>query len=170
MPPDVLLPDNRLEVLLEQALDSQLTKCLYHNTHHLAISLLYDYECGREQIPTTTSQVGTPKTLLLPPAHFWSSFFHLLFLQPPPPVTCTHPHTLACKHATPIHPKFRAPVCNILRNCTPCPGYCRVRLGQRMCAVHRCQKNEENSSRSSMVYELKYCTRSLPQIYAASKA
>ncbi|KAK9820308.1 hypothetical protein WJX72_008774 [[Myrmecia] bisecta] len=56
-PPDVMLPERRLEVLLEQALHSQMNRSLYHNTSHAAVSLLSDYKCGREQLPSVTTQV-----------------------------------------------------------------------------------------------------------------
>lgn len=57
VPPDVMLPHSRLEVLVEQAIEAQLTRCLYHNTSQVSVSLLSDYKCGREQIPTCTTQV-----------------------------------------------------------------------------------------------------------------
>lgn len=52
-----MLPDHRLEALLEQAIEAQLAQCPYYNTHQAAVSLLSDYKCGREQIPTATTQV-----------------------------------------------------------------------------------------------------------------
>ncbi|KAK9865403.1 hypothetical protein WJX84_007229 [Apatococcus fuscideae] len=55
--PEVMLPERRLEVLLEQALQSQLASCPFHNAQPAAVSLLHDYQCGREQIPTCTTQV-----------------------------------------------------------------------------------------------------------------
>lgn len=57
IPPDEMLPDRRLEALLEQAIEAQLAQCPYYNTHQAAVSLLSDYRCGREQIPTATTQV-----------------------------------------------------------------------------------------------------------------
>lgn len=58
IPAEVMLPDRRLEALVEQALSAQLSRCLYHNSPAALPSLLTDYECGREQIPTVTTQVG----------------------------------------------------------------------------------------------------------------
>ncbi len=57
VPPEEMLPDRRLENLLEQAIDAQLAQCPYYNTHQATVSLLSDYKCGREQIPTATTQV-----------------------------------------------------------------------------------------------------------------
>lgn len=57
VPPEVMLPERRLEVLVGQALQSQLASCPFHNAQPAAISLLHDFQCGREQIPTCTTQV-----------------------------------------------------------------------------------------------------------------
>ena len=46
----------RLEALLEQAIDAQLRRCMFHNNHRVAVSLLTDYVAGAEQIPTRTVQ------------------------------------------------------------------------------------------------------------------
>lgn len=59
VPPDVMLPPRRLEVLVEQAIELQLSRCVYHNSPTKNVSLLLDYECGPEQIPTTTTQAST---------------------------------------------------------------------------------------------------------------
>lgn len=52
VPPDVMLPDDRLLGLLEQAIESQLSKCIYHNSSTALPSLLSDYTAGEEQIPS----------------------------------------------------------------------------------------------------------------------
>lgn len=52
MPPEVMLPDNRMLGLLEQAIESQLNKCVYHNSKNAVPSLLSDYTVGEEQIPS----------------------------------------------------------------------------------------------------------------------
>lgn len=54
VPADVMLAEDRLLTLLDQAIDSQLSKCLYHNTRDAMPSLLSDYACGEEQIPNHT--------------------------------------------------------------------------------------------------------------------
>ncbi|KAI8101236.1 hypothetical protein M9435_001344 [Picochlorum sp. BPE23] len=50
--PEVLMPENRLEVLLEQAVTSQIEKCRYHNTRNPRVSLMTDYKAGPECLPT----------------------------------------------------------------------------------------------------------------------
>jgi hypothetical protein len=56
LPPALLLPERRLQVLLEQALDSQRAACRVHNTDSPHMSLLQDHCCvGR--VPTHTLQV-----------------------------------------------------------------------------------------------------------------
>ena len=60
LPPKVMLESGRLEVLLEQAVDAQLARCMFHNNHRVAISLLSDYVAGAEQIPRSTVQVRPP--------------------------------------------------------------------------------------------------------------
>ena len=52
----MMLARSRLEALLEQAIDAQLARCMFHNNHHVAVSLLSDYVAGAEQIPTRTVQ------------------------------------------------------------------------------------------------------------------
>lgn len=58
IPADVMLPERRLEELVEQALLAQVAACRYHNTPGIRPSLLRDYACGTEQIPTCTTQAG----------------------------------------------------------------------------------------------------------------
>ncbi|GAB4817799.1 hypothetical protein N2152v2_004845 [Parachlorella kessleri] len=57
LPPEVLLPQQRLEALVEQALTWQLAGSPLHNSPGAVPSLLRDYSCGMEQVPTTTTQV-----------------------------------------------------------------------------------------------------------------
>ncbi len=57
VPAGTLLPENRLEELIEQALTTQIEKCRLHNTLHPDISLLRNYSCGLEQLPVHCSQI-----------------------------------------------------------------------------------------------------------------
>eukprot|EP00243_Klebsormidium_subtile_P002915 TRINITY_DN15944_c0_g1_i1.p1 TRINITY_DN15944_c0_g1~~TRINITY_DN15944_c0_g1_i1.p1 ORF type:complete len:606 (-),score=172.76 TRINITY_DN15944_c0_g1_i1:173-1990(-) len=57
LPPSVLIPEKRLEVLVEQALAHQQAACEFHNTQDEAFCLFADHKCGRDQIPTETVQV-----------------------------------------------------------------------------------------------------------------
>ena len=57
LPPSVLVPEARLEELVEQALVAQLERCPYHNSRALRLSLFIDYTAGPEQLPTRASQV-----------------------------------------------------------------------------------------------------------------
>lgn len=58
MPPALMVPERRLEVLVEQALTAQLSAAMFHNRATAAVSLLTDYRAGTEHIPTRTVQVG----------------------------------------------------------------------------------------------------------------
>ena len=55
--PSVVIPDRRLEHLLEQSLIMQRKKCFFHNSVDQPLSLYYDHKCGRDQIPNQTIQV-----------------------------------------------------------------------------------------------------------------
>lgn len=57
VPPGTLLPENRLEELVEQALLAQIDACRLHNTSSPHISLLRNYSCGLEQLPLICSQI-----------------------------------------------------------------------------------------------------------------
>ena len=59
VPPALMVPERRLEVLVEQALTAQLSAAMFHNRATAAVSLLTDYHAGTEHIPTRTVQVRT---------------------------------------------------------------------------------------------------------------
>lgn len=58
LPPPVIVPERRLEHLVETAVGSQIDSCLYHNSSG-PVSLYEDHCCGRDQIPTDTVQILT---------------------------------------------------------------------------------------------------------------
>jgi hypothetical protein len=57
LPPAIVLPERRLEHLVETAVTAQFDSCMYHNKLD-EVSLYEDHCCGRDQIPTETVQVG----------------------------------------------------------------------------------------------------------------
>ncbi|KAF9620547.1 hypothetical protein IFM89_013212 [Coptis chinensis] len=57
LPPTVMIPERRLEHLVEQALNVQLEACFFHNSLDSAMSLYTDHHCGKDQIPSQTLQV-----------------------------------------------------------------------------------------------------------------
>ncbi|KAJ7547579.1 hypothetical protein O6H91_08G093000 [Diphasiastrum complanatum] len=57
LPPDIMIPEKRLEGLIEQALSVQRKACMFHNSLDQALTLYTDHCCGRDQIPTQTIQV-----------------------------------------------------------------------------------------------------------------
>lgn len=59
-PPQVLIPEKRLEHLVEKALDVQVDACMFHNTLDADMSLYSDHICERDHIPSQTKQVGDP--------------------------------------------------------------------------------------------------------------
>uniref|UniRef100_A0A8C4Q3N3 WD repeat-containing protein 26 n=1 Tax=Eptatretus burgeri TaxID=7764 RepID=A0A8C4Q3N3_EPTBU len=63
LPPSVMLPPRRLQTLLQQAIELQKERCLYHNTRlepsFASISLLADHVCTRKQFPCCARQILT---------------------------------------------------------------------------------------------------------------
>ncbi|KAK3004188.1 hypothetical protein RJ639_019639 [Escallonia herrerae] len=57
LPAAVMIPERRLEHLVEQALDVQRDACVFHNTLDSEFSLYVDHQCGRNQIPSHTLQI-----------------------------------------------------------------------------------------------------------------
>ncbi|VAI13753.1 unnamed protein product [Triticum turgidum subsp. durum] len=57
LPPAVMVPERRLENIVEQALTVQREACYLHNSID-GLSLYVDHHCGRDQIPSRTLQVG----------------------------------------------------------------------------------------------------------------
>ncbi|KAK6142394.1 hypothetical protein DH2020_022742 [Rehmannia glutinosa] len=57
LPPTVIIPENRLVHLVEQALDLQRDACRFHNSSVAEMSLLTDHQCGRDRIPCQTLQI-----------------------------------------------------------------------------------------------------------------
>jgi len=56
LPPTVMVPERRLEHLVEQALNVQREACYFHNSLD-NLSLYTDHQCGKDQIPARTTQV-----------------------------------------------------------------------------------------------------------------
>lgn len=56
-PAAIMIPEKRLEQLVEQALDVQRDACAYHNTLDSELSLYSDHHCGTNRIPSQTLQV-----------------------------------------------------------------------------------------------------------------
>ncbi|XP_059450273.1 WD repeat-containing protein 26 homolog [Corylus avellana] len=57
LPPTVMIPERRLEHLVEQALLLQRDACIFHNSLDKEMSLYADHQCGRDQIPSRTLQI-----------------------------------------------------------------------------------------------------------------
>lgn len=57
LPPSIMIPEKRLEHLVERALDVQRGSCEFHNARDKDLSLYLDHHCGRNQIPSKTLQV-----------------------------------------------------------------------------------------------------------------
>lgn len=55
--PGAVLPARRLEALVEQALAAQMSRCPLRNQQKISLSLLRDYTCGPEQLPTKLRMV-----------------------------------------------------------------------------------------------------------------
>lgn len=59
LPPTILIPERRLEHLVEQALVLQREACIFHNSLDKDMSLYTDHQCGKDQIPSRTLQVSS---------------------------------------------------------------------------------------------------------------
>jgi hypothetical protein len=70
LPPTVMVPERRLENLVEQALTVQRDACYFHNSVD-GLSLYTDHHCGKDQIPSRTLQVK--KTLVPASVFAWSA-------------------------------------------------------------------------------------------------
>jgi hypothetical protein len=57
LPASIMIPEKRLENLVDQALTVQREACIFHNSLDNALCLYTDHRCGRDQIPTKTLQV-----------------------------------------------------------------------------------------------------------------
>ncbi|KAG5064628.1 hypothetical protein AAZX31_02G266100 [Glycine max] len=57
LPPTVMIPEKRLEHLVEQALILQHEACPFHNSLDKEMSLYSDHHCGKDQIPSSTLQI-----------------------------------------------------------------------------------------------------------------
>ncbi|KAK7276724.1 hypothetical protein RIF29_17869 [Crotalaria pallida] len=57
LPPTVMIPEKRLEHLVEQALILQREACPFHNSLDREMSLYSDHHCGKDQIPSRTLQI-----------------------------------------------------------------------------------------------------------------
>ncbi|KAL8150646.1 hypothetical protein V2J09_020454 [Rumex salicifolius] len=57
LPASIIIPERRLEHLVEQALDIQRCSCAFHNTLDSELSLYTDHKCGKSQIPSRTLQI-----------------------------------------------------------------------------------------------------------------
>ncbi|KAK2635143.1 hypothetical protein Ddye_029935 [Dipteronia dyeriana] len=57
LPPSIVIPEKRLEHLVESALDVQRDSCAFHNTRDRDLSLYLDHQCGRNRIPSQTLQI-----------------------------------------------------------------------------------------------------------------
>ncbi|XVE83655.1 hypothetical protein DITRI_Ditri16bG0104000 [Diplodiscus trichospermus] len=57
LPPTIMIPERRLEDLVEQALVLQRDACMFHNSMDKEMSLYADHQCGRDQIPSQVLQI-----------------------------------------------------------------------------------------------------------------
>ncbi|XVF14444.1 hypothetical protein REPUB_Repub09cG0060700 [Reevesia pubescens] len=57
LPPTIMIPERRLEHLVEQALVLQRDACMFHNSLDKEMSLYSDHQCGRDQIPSQALQI-----------------------------------------------------------------------------------------------------------------
>lgn len=57
LPPTLMIPEGRLENLIEQALNVQREACYFHNSVDSCLTLYTDHHCREDQIPSQTRQV-----------------------------------------------------------------------------------------------------------------
>ncbi|XP_020586453.1 WD repeat-containing protein 26-like [Phalaenopsis equestris] len=57
LPPMLMIPEGRLEHLIEQALNVQCEACYFHNSIDCCLTLYTDHRCREDQIPSQTTQV-----------------------------------------------------------------------------------------------------------------
>ncbi|KAG6513244.1 hypothetical protein ZIOFF_023557 [Zingiber officinale] len=57
LPPSIMIPERRLEHLVEQALNVQREACYFHNSVESCLSLYTDHQCGKYQLPSQTTQI-----------------------------------------------------------------------------------------------------------------
>ncbi|KAG6539292.1 WD repeat-containing protein 26 homolog [Zingiber officinale] len=57
LPPSIMVPEGRLEQLVEQALDAQRESCYLHNSAEGCLSLYTDHRCAKDQLPSQTTQI-----------------------------------------------------------------------------------------------------------------
>ncbi|AED91320.1 WD-repeat protein-like [Arabidopsis thaliana] len=57
LPASVIIPEKRLECLVENSLHIQRDSCVFHNTLDSDLSLYSDHQCGKHQIPSQTAQI-----------------------------------------------------------------------------------------------------------------
>ncbi|KAK3827521.1 MAG: WD40-repeat-containing domain protein [Benniella sp.] len=55
--PAVMVPENRLETMLKQAIELQIANCLYHDNRNMSCTLYSDHVCEKTGIPTVTRRV-----------------------------------------------------------------------------------------------------------------
>ncbi len=68
--PQKIMDSRRLEVLLGQALQYQVSQCKYHNSANAEMSLMQDHQCANNQIPSVCI-----KTLALHTDEVWGVHF-----------------------------------------------------------------------------------------------
>ncbi|KAJ1330332.1 hypothetical protein BSLG_009468 [Batrachochytrium salamandrivorans] len=55
--PSMMIPTKRLNILMDQAIQLQVSQCLYHNPLHEHISLYANHMCDRNAFPITTTHI-----------------------------------------------------------------------------------------------------------------